>query len=261
MDLLWHVRFQTYPAPRDPNGEAIRRFEPGFAQTRPLDSTAPSWSWASIPMGRTIAHVGWDDRNHEWTSTQLFLDEKVLKEVYCKPQFDGNPFGKLTTAYLRLEATLYPWYIRFFCYVAKRENVYQTRNRPDVYAKRVNHAMRCSTVTDEIDVQGALVELSLDANTKREDLATTLFTECVNTGPSCCALSEIFLLHVLHKEKPSRTLDVFLVLNKVDAMQGKANCYKRIGLWKIVGHGDHIQTWGQIVKGRITPRKEELWLF
>jgi hypothetical protein len=261
MDLLWHVRFQTYPAPRDSNGEAIRRFEPGFARIRPLDSTAPSWSWASIPMGRTIAHIGWDDRNHEWISTQLLLDDDVLKEVHCKPKFDGNPFGKLATAYLRLEAILYPWYIRFFCYVAKRENVHDTRNRPDVHAKRVNHNMRCSTVTEEIDVQGALVELSLDANTRREDVTTTLFTGCVNTGPSCCALSEISLLHVLHKEKPSRTLDVFLVLHKVDAIDGKPNCYKRIGLWKIVGHGDNIQTWEQIVQGRITPRKEELWLF
>lgn len=248
VDLLWHVRFQTSLQSQT------------YAQKRPTDTTAPSWSWASIAMGRTIAHIGWDDRNSDWIFTQPLLDF-ALKEVHCEPESEENPFGRLKSAYLRLDATLYPWHIRFFCYVAKRENTYETRNRPDVYAKRLDHSMRCTTDVEELNVRGALMELQLDANTTREDLPTVSFTGCVNTGKSTCALSKIYLLHVLHKEKPSRSLDVFLVLQKIESTLGKPNCYKRIGLWKLIDQTGSARAWENIARGRIESRKEQLWLF
>jgi hypothetical protein len=248
LDLLWHVRFQTSIL-----GQT-------YAKKRPTNSTAPSWSWASIAMGRTIAHIGWNDRNSDWKSTHPLLGA-ALQEVHCESESESNPFGKLKSAYLRLHATLYPWHIRFFCYVAKRENPYQSRNRPEIYARRVNHSMSCITDVKELDVSGVLMELQLDANTAREDVSSVLFTGCVNTGKSTCALAEIYLLHALHKEKPSRSLDAFLVLQKIEPTFEKPNCYKRIGLWKLTDNDGTGRSWAHIVRGRIKPRVEELWLF
>lgn len=248
MDLLWHVRFQTSVLNKT------------YAERRPIDSTAPSWSWASIAMGRTIAHIGWGDRNSDWTLTQPLL-ETALKEVHCEPESDLYPFGNLKSAYLKLHATLYPWHIRFFCYVAKRESPYESRNRPDIFARRVDHSMRCTTTIQELEVSGALMELQLDANTAREDLPSVSFTQCVNTGKSTCALSQIYLLHALHKRKPSCSFNVFLVLQKIESTLGKPRCYKRIGLWKLIDKNSTGRSWEDIARGGIQPCKEELWLF
>ncbi|KAL1650631.1 hypothetical protein SLS61_005880 [Didymella pomorum] len=143
----------------------------------------------------------------------------------------------------------------------KRENPYQSRNRPEIYARRVDHSMSCITDVKELDVSGVLMELQLDANTAREDVSSVLFTGCVNTGKSTCALAEIYLLHALHKEKPSRSLDAFLVLQKIEPTFEKPNCYKRIGLWKLTDNDGTGRSWAHIVRGRIKPRVEELWLF
>ena len=76
--------------------------------------------------------------------------------------------------------------------------------------------MRCTTDVKELDVSGALMELQLDADTAKEDVSSLPFTGCVNTGKSTCALAGVYLLHALHKEKPLRSLDAFLVLQKIE---------------------------------------------
>lgn len=244
-DMLWHVEHQNK------------------ARKRPADSTAPSWSWASVAMEQTITHIGWDNGKSVWTSSQTLLDD-VLREVYCKPQSESNPFGRLKIAYLRLDATLYPWHIRFFCNLAKEERKGHSGRIPkEFYAKRSDRASSCSAHIEALDFRGAFVELRLDALTRREDLPTVPFTGCVQISRTTkiCALSKILLLHVLHKEKLPKTLDVFLVLQKTDPVYGKPNCYKRIGLLKISDHKGDTRTWADVIRGKIEPQREELWLF
>ena len=103
-DLLWYIMpLKAKVGPR----------------SRPTDTTAPSWSWASVSMGQAILYTQCLG-DFSWPKSSALLHD-MIKEVYCKPQLGTNSFGKLEDAYLKVDAVLYPWYLRLFCNIAMRE--------------------------------------------------------------------------------------------------------------------------------------------
>lgn len=248
-DLLWYVT----PLPHK---------KKAVPKPRPKDSTAPSWSWASVSMGQTIKHTDWQAVEPWLTSDVLLRD--AIKNVHCTPESATNPFGKLGDAYLQLDAVLYPWYLHFFCQVYKLGMVSAYRRATkDLYITRAraNHSLRCTTEIQELDVDCATVELRLDVRLKEEDLAIESFSHCISNQHQPCALAQVYLLHVLHKEGTSSAFDVFLVLKRNPPTNGKPNCYRRIGLINMMKEGDNIRSWNSMIRGRLEPRREEFWFF
>ncbi|ERF68139.1 hypothetical protein EPUS_08205 [Endocarpon pusillum Z07020] len=122
---------------------------------RPKDSTAPSWSWASVFMRQTMAHVDWY-RSEWWLTSDMFLRD-AFEEAHCEPEATTTPFGKLKdAAYLRLDAVLYPWYLRSFCQMAERERGWNRRpGTKDLFIERPNHSTKCTMETQELTVDDA----------------------------------------------------------------------------------------------------------
>jgi hypothetical protein len=245
-DLLWHV---------------VPHKQGAISKPRPKDSTAPSWSWASVSMRQTITHVGW--RGVGWMTSNMLLRD-AIKEVCCVPESATNPFGKLKDAYLKLDAVLYPWYLRWYCRVAEQNlTSYHRRHiTKDLYIKRSNQPLRCITETQELIVGGAIVEVLLDVHLGDEGLVIETFSHCIgDPAAQRCGLGQIYLLHALHKESLQRSVDVFLLLKRIPPTNGKSNCYRRIGLMKLTTEEANVRTWDEIIHGRIEPRQEEFWLF
>ena len=220
-DLLWYV---TPTKARE------------TVKPRPKDSMAPSWSWASVAMGQSIAHVHWMGDRSLSMSDVLLRD--AIKDIHCEPLSEVNPFGKLKSASLRLEAVLYPWYLHFFCRLYKQEMICAyRRSSKDLFIKRdrPDGFVDCRTEIQELDVQGKVIEISLDVRLGDEGLAVEPFSRCIKGPPNPCALAQIYLLHALHKENrsPRRMFDVFLILMRTAPVGDMSNCYRRIGLMKI----------------------------
>jgi hypothetical protein len=242
-DLLWHVKQKRH-----------------VKMTRPSDSTAPSWSWASVAMEQTIAHIK-GHRGSAWRSSDILLRDKIL-EVNCVPQSAANPFGKIGSAYLKLDAVLYPWYIRTICTVAKWKRPgnerYATR---DLHIKRAKSSFPCTTHVQELVFDNATIELSLDVRLGQEGMEEERFNHCINGVPPHCTLAQIYLLPALHKENPPRALDVLLVLRRVAPTDGKPNCYRRIGLMKVTNEEAGLKTWMHLMRETMKPQHEIFWLF
>jgi hypothetical protein len=242
-DLLWYVAPQSRGAVPKP---------------RPIDSTAPSWSWASVSMRQTIGHIA-RSRGEEWLKSDVLLDH-AINEVHYEPESAANPFGKLKDAYLKLNAVLYPWYLRLFCWEIAQEN--KLKWNKDLYIERPNRSTKCTTAkTRELAVNGATIEVYLDVRFGDEKMAIEAFSHCIGSPTRPCVLTQIYLLHALHKETPSRSLDVFLLLKPVPPASGKPNCFRRIGLMQMINEQADVQTWEQMIQGRLKPQREEFWLF
>jgi hypothetical protein len=241
-DLLWFVARQKHYAKRRP---------------RSKDSTAPSWSWASVSMEQNIQCPNWrkDDR---WLTNDMLL-RNAIREVHYEPESTTNPFGKLKDAYLKLDAVLYPWYIRSYCDIAMWESGRRKKkgNR-DLHIEQLDKS-RCITHTQGLVIDGATLTFLLDTWFVDNDSRTEPFSTCVNDKPRRCELSQIYLLHALHRENPPRSFDVFLLLKRIDPATGKPNCYKRIGLM-FVGNDQAVRTWDEIIRSRVEPQREEFWL-
>jgi hypothetical protein len=196
----------------------------------------------------------------------LLLD--AIKEVHCEPESATNPFGKLKDAYLKLDAILYPWYLRFFCRMAVEETNWKRGTwTVDLYVARSSHSIKCTTEIQELAVDGTLVELCLDVRLAGEGLVIETFKHCLNYPASHpyptypCKLARIYLLHALHKENLSSSFDAFLLLKRIPPAHGKPNCYQRIGLIKMANDQGRVRTWHEMIDGRLEPRQEEFWLF
>jgi len=242
-DLLWHVKQRRH-----------------VKMVRPDDSTAPSWSWASVAMEQTIVHI--DGYNGSaWKQSEVLLRDKIT-EVHCEPQSVTNPFGKIKSAFLKFDAVLYPWYLRTICTMAKWKRPgnerYSTR---DLHIKRPKSYFPCTTHISELVFEGATVELSLDVRLGQEGLEEQSFTHCINDALPHCTLAPIYLLPALHKENLPRELDVLFVLRQIVPVDGKPNCYRRIGLMKVTNEQADVQTWDELMNSRMEPRREEFWLF
>ncbi|KAH8724268.1 hypothetical protein GQ44DRAFT_708890 [Phaeosphaeriaceae sp. PMI808] len=242
-DLLWHVR----------QGCSVKK-------SRPAGSTAPSWSWASVAMEQSITHIEGD--KGLWQTSDKLLRNKIT-EVYCEPKSTTNPFGELQSAYLKLDVALYPWYIRTVCTSAKFGKTgngrYLTR---DLHIERHKIKVYCCTShIKELVVDDAMVEVMLDVNLRSEGLMEERLSGCQNSKPPYCTLAPIYLLPVMHKESLPRALDVLLILMRTPPVGGKPNCFKRIGLVKVMNERADIRTWESMALDRIQPANEEIWLF
>lgn len=251
-ELLWYVETQSAEAVLEPD------LEGGYPKPRPEGSTAPSWSWASVSMRQTIRYMGWR-KGQTWTNSDPLL-KKAIKEVHCEPELVANPFGKLKEAYLKLDTLLYPWYLRLFCYESTRED--KLKWNKDLHMERPNRSTKCTNAkVPELALDGATVSLYLDARFKEEGLAQERFSDCTGSPTHPCALTPIYLLHALHRDTTSRKLDVFLLLKLVPPVNGKPNCYRRIGLMQVINEQADVQTWEQMIQSRLKPSQEEFWLF
>jgi hypothetical protein len=243
-DLLWHVKQRRH-----------------VKIARPPDSTAPSWSWASVAMNQTIVHIEGHRGGGFWQTSDILLRNKIT-DVHCEPQSATNPFGKVKSASLRLKAVLYPWYLRTICTVAKWKRPgnerYATR---DLHIKRAKSSFPCTTHIQELELDDAIVELSLDVRLGSEGMADETFNHCVNDVLPKCTLAQIFLLPALHKENLPRALDVLLLLRRIDPEDGKSNCYRRIGLMKVTNEQANVKTWDALMQEKMKPHHEEFWLF
>lgn len=246
-ELLWHVKL-LYK----------------HSKPRPKDSTAPSWSWASVAMGQHIQLDDYDKTNGDgrkrYDKKQLLLD---IKDICCVPESTANPFGKLKYAYLKLHAKLYPWHLRLLC-PAARCRTHRYRNAWDLHVKKDNCPVLCRTKLQGLAIDNATFELPFDGRPEDEDLEhRDAVGYCASAPRYYCKFAQIYLLHALHAQMcdEHKTIDVFLVLRRIPPANGKPNCYRRIGLLKVFNEDPDLPSWDEIVEGTIKSRKEEFWLF
>jgi hypothetical protein len=249
-DLLWYV---------NPPKKRVA------SKARPTDSWAPSWSWASVQMGQTIKHIDCHGVIPVCASklTRNLLLRDAIKEVHCEPESASNSSGKPKDVYLRFNAVLYPWYLRWFCQTAQL-HTHSMRKRHwaiDLHIKRLNPLDECINETQGLSVNAETYELRLDARLRREALEIEMFSHCIGDASHRCGLSQIYLLRALQIEGLPRTFDAFLLLERISPVNGKPNCYRRIGLMTLAEEGADRRTWDEIILGRIEPRQEEFWLF
>jgi hypothetical protein len=241
-DLLWYVAPQK---------------QGSFPMPRPKDSTAPSWSWASVSMTQTIKRILWYRDDTLQTSEILLRD--AIKEVYCEPMSVTKAFGKLKNAYLKLDVILYPWYLRCFCLVGQQAQSANNARR-NLYIK-LSRYTSCTTEIEGLVADGISIDCRLDGRLGDEGPVFETFSHC-SGGPSYpCTLVQVYLLHALHKKNLSKAYDVFLLLIRAPPVKDMPSCYRRIGLIQLTSVNSNIKTWDELIQGKIKPRKEEFWLF
>ena len=212
-------------------------------------------------MGQEVSFVQWQS-DWNWSIIRALLPCKIKdKDINIKPRFPSNPYGVLDTAHLKLDAALYPWYFRLFCNAALKELSWWRRKWiKDLYIKRSDKPKSCTTMPPELDLHGGVVDLRLDSRLSDEELDLLPFKQCVGTQPHQCRLIPIYLLHAMHKESPTRTLDVFIMLVRSPCVKNGSSCYRRIGLVWLTNEGGTVRTWDKVIDGRIKSVKEEFWL-
>jgi hypothetical protein len=241
VDLLWYVLPQKRYAPKP----------------RPKDTTAPSWSWASVSMGQAVTHI---DPKSPYLINQVLLQD-AIKEHHYQPNYLANPFGKMNYAYLKLDAKLYPWYLRSFCRTAQH---HWNRRHPviDLFINRPHDPVNCTAHIQELMVNDVGVQTYLDGRLADEGLVFTHFSNCIHSRPADqCGLAQIYLLHALHREARVKSVEMFLVLMRIQSVHGRPNCYRRIGLIMLTDEGTSLRTWDRMIQGQITSQPGEFWLF
>lgn len=143
-----------------------------------------------------------------------------------------------------------------------KTNGNKLRGGYSLYTKR-KHPTTCSAEPQELVVDGTEIDLRLDSQFQDEELVKRNFSNCIGiSNPKrACRLVEIYLLHALHKEDPSRSFDVFLVLNRLPPENSKPNRYRCIGLIKTTNKHVVGKSWSQIMQAKMEPRREDFWLF
>jgi len=91
-----------------------------------------------------------------------------------------------------------------------------------------------------------------------EELRVEQSSHCSGDPARRCGLAQIFMLPALHKRLEHGNFDAFLVLFRIPPVNGKPNCYRRIGLVEWI---NGKKTWGDKIRGRIEPVREEFWIF
>lgn len=246
-DLLWHV-------------ETRREGEKHKHRLRPDESTAPSWSWASVGLRQNIIFVNWSLKS-KWLKTEELLQDSI-REVHHGPESTENSFGRLRCAYLKVHAKLYPWYLRRPCPPARFKAHPRHRFAWDLHIKRPNSPVTCHGRVEPIAIDSATFELRFDAKLDDEGLEEQdMVGDCKGAPKYHCKLAQVFLLHGVHAKDLKRTLDVFLILKRVLPMDGKPNCYRRVGLFTLLNEHRALPTWDEMIAGRLESRPEEFYLF
>jgi hypothetical protein len=248
-DLLWYVS--------PPGSQAA-------SKQRPANSWAPSWSWASVQMGQNIVFLDcYKSLSTDHIANNLLL-RNAIKEVHCEPESASNPFGRMKYGCLSISAMLYPWYLRYFCLAARQQQQHTLRHKRwaiDLHIQRGNIFDECTNEKQGLVIDISSYTLYLDAPLPRKAVAIETFNSCIGDPERRCGLSQIYLLHGLHKMSLSKALDVFLMLERIPPVNGKQNCYQRVGFLMLDRAIGDKQTWDEIVQGRMEPRQEEFWLF
>jgi hypothetical protein len=114
-------------------------------------------------------------------------------------------------------------------------------------------------------VENASIEVLFDdcpsLDWREAGIAKETFDRCVDNPPYRCGLGRIYLLHALQQSSTSQSLDVFLILKQIAPVDGKSNCYSRIGLMRLANGGLNMRNWSEIIDGKTIPRQETFWLF
>ncbi|KAI1456987.1 heterokaryon incompatibility protein-domain-containing protein [Annulohypoxylon moriforme] len=228
---------------------------------RPIGSTSPSWSWASVAMGQNT-HFAYTDAQR---ITKTLLLDSAIQDVHCEPESSENPFGKLTYGYLKLHTKLYPWYIRWLCLEAKRSGGYKNpfnRFAWDFHFKKPSNIKICTTDLEALAIDDTFCQVYFDARVGKEDLNHyDIVGQCESSGRNRCQFAQIYLLHTLHDRYKEKAVNVFLMLKRIPPLQEKSNCYQRIGLLKMVHMSANSPAWDEMISGTIQHHKEEFWLF
>lgn len=244
-DLIWYIiPHKAHASPRP----------------RPQDTTAPSWSWTSVSMNQTITHFDcYSDKR--WQKSQALLSS-AIKEVSLCPESALNPFGKLADAHLKLEGMLYQWYLRWFCPVARTKVTGSLKKSSKaLHMQRSTRSAGCTTDPPGLALQGATIDMRFDGLLGDEHLTYIEFDHCDGPDSKVCQLMPVSLLHVLHGVDPPSTLDIFIVLRQIAPVDNKPNCYRRIGMMKLIIEDGCTRSWDKLTEDSITSHQEQFWLF
>ncbi|TID14083.1 heterokaryon incompatibility protein [Venturia nashicola] len=193
--------------------------------------TAPTWSWASIPLGQNITTF----KMALWRSFEPTIESAIGDRVItCLPK-GNNKFGELTTAtgQLKLDAALFPCLFRRFCKgdVSIEQPIMQ-RNQWGIYSEHPKPKMvaTCQLPEPALNTQGGILEAFLDVP-PRDALRFEIYPSYL---VSTCLLASIALLHVCQIiDKKGLCLNYFMILKKVEAGH---NIHERIGMALFHGH-------------------------
>ncbi|KAI1383444.1 uncharacterized protein F4822DRAFT_77958 [Hypoxylon trugodes] len=241
-ELLWHVD--------TPNK---------YLKPRPQDTTAPTWSWASVAMEQRITYSKIHKLKYNHYDYPL---TKAIKDVYWEAESPSNPFGKLKYAYLKLHSKLYQWYLRLSCPGASSRGY---TFRWDLHINRGGKLISCPMDVKPLPVNGVDFDLRLDGKMNiRKETEEHGFVNCHEAASECrCKYLQIYLLHARRVDGSDKTADLLLILKKVApvGVGGEPNCYERFGMLKVENEDASLPSWDNMVDGVIKSHEEEFWLF
>lgn len=199
--------------------------------SRHVEWTAPTWSWASIPLGQNITTL----KMAVWRSFKPIIEDAIgERTITCLPE-GNNEFGALApaTGQLQLDAALFPCLFRRFCKkdVSTKQPI-QQRNQWSIYFKHPTPEMvaTCKLREPGLDIQGGALEAFLDIP-PRDAFQLESYPSC---PVSTCSLTSILMLHVCQiVDKKGLCLDYLMILKKAE---GGHNIYERIGMALFQGH-------------------------
>jgi hypothetical protein len=263
LDLLWYVKPPRKRASRKP---------------RAKESTAPSWSWASLSMAQNIKHLDndlvteetnedwWNHQDETWHRCDIYLGNYV-KLVHCIPETPTIPFGRLKPgAFLKLDGPLFKWHLRSHC--ASSQPPKKQREKQglyELYLRTKQNVPKCTTSTPKeayFPRKFAGLEIYIDSNMSDEPVIEKTFTQCTGNDPRHpCKLIEIHLLHAMHKENWPYSMDVFLLLNRQPSLKGMPSSCRRIGLMIVRSKEVDGKSWMNFMRQNMVPLKREFWVF
>lgn len=195
----------------------------GRITPRPKCWTAPTWSWASIKAGQTIQFFV---REGQHSIYDEFLSETTIKEIWCEKSTE-DPFGRLKSAHLKLDAQLFPCEMRHFCVsIAARKY----RRLDDLHHPRQNNRNRahCPADSPGLNTYGASVSTYLDIS-----LRTELNYVPMKTCTKGCGLAKVHLLRMVQQRRQTQVGNYFMILKRIEEQN---STYQRIGVVTLTGH-------------------------
>lgn len=249
-DMLWHI--------------AMSQESGNQATCRPAEWRAPSWSWASLRMGRftrirqmdtdLLTNV-WDIHHTSWSESVNHL-KSAISSVQCQPEAAANPYGRVMRgAHLVIKAPLYRWDARLLCPTA---GLLQDAKRK-CFSLAISEvdASLCTSKHSQIDFPGKFrIELYPD-----EDIMTwpnRKTPDCSEEHEKhACTLVELQMLRAVEKTDPKFSFDVFLLLRESEDASDLLKSYSRVGLLYVWSEKANGQTWLDFMGGKMKVRDDE----
>lgn len=227
-------------------------------QPRPVDTTAPSWSWASVAIGQAINYFELTQNGGKdpWYGLIKYL-QNAIQKIDWSPESSLNPLGRLKYAHLHMRSVLLHCYIRFFCDEVRPSKGQAPSRRRDLHTEDLRHLGSCITSIQGIPTGETTIDLSLDAKPDGENLDITPFEYCVSSERRRCELVRVSLLPALHRKRRERVQDVFIVLSKVSPCESGSEVYKRIGLLTLTTKTVKAPDWQKIIPEKMDVEPDE----